>query len=56
MIGFLIEHENSNRPLYEFVVSVDSIETLTGIDFFPQLRDEIENRIEASSSYKDWSF
>ena len=56
MIGFLINHENSSSPLYEFVVSVDSIEVLTGIDFFPQLQDEIENRIEVSSSYKNWSF
>jgi len=55
-IAFLFPHENSNRPLYEFVVSVDSIEKLTGIDFFPELEDSLENRLEASSSYKDWSF
>lgn len=49
-------HKNSNKPLYDFVVSVDSIEELIGIDFFPQLDDTIENKLEASSSYKDWSF
>ena len=56
MIAFLMPHENSNKPLYDFVVSVDSIETLTGIDFFPQLEDSLENKLESSSSYKDWSF
>jgi endonuclease G len=56
MIAFLMPHENSNKPLYEFVVSVDSIEKLTGIDFFPELADSIENKLEASSSYKGWSF
>ena len=56
MIAFLMSHENSNQPLYEFVVPVDEIEYLTGIDFFPELDDELENRLEASSSYKDWSF
>ncbi len=56
MIAFLMPHENSNKPLYEFVVSVDSLEALTGIDFFPELDDAIENRLEASSSYKAWSF
>ena len=56
MIAFLIPHENSNKPLCEFVVSVDDIENLTGIDFFPQLEDSLENKLEASSSYKDWSF
>lgn len=56
MIAFLLPHEDSNKPLYEFVVSVDSIEKLTGIDFFPKLDDAIENKLEASSSYKGWSF
>ncbi|MCB4799190.1 DNA/RNA non-specific endonuclease [Neotamlana laminarinivorans] len=56
MIAFLLPHENSRKPLYEFVVSVDDIEALTGIDFFPELDDDIENKLEASSSYKGWSF
>ncbi|SFZ89311.1 endonuclease G [Flaviramulus basaltis] len=56
MIAFLMPHKNSDKPLYEFVVSVDSIEKLTGIDFFPELEDSIENKLEASSSYKGWGF
>ena len=56
MIAFLMEHEKYNQPLYSFVVSVDAVERLTGIDFFPQLKDAIENSLEASSSYKNWSF
>ncbi|WP_308993858.1 DNA/RNA non-specific endonuclease [Mariniflexile litorale] len=56
MIAFLMPHENVSKPLYEFVVSVDSIEKLTGIDFFSQLEDTLENKLEASSSYKEWSF
>lgn len=56
MIAFLLPHENSKKPLYEFVVSVDEIEKLTGIDFFSDLEDTLENKLEASSNYKDWSF
>ncbi len=56
MIAFLMPHKDSKKPLYEFVVSVDTIEKLTGIDFFSELDDAIENKLEASSSYKDWSF
>lgn len=56
MIAFLMPHENSNLPLYKFVVSVDSIETLTGIDFFPELEDSLENELEASADYKNWGF
>lgn len=56
MLAFLMNHKESNRPLYEFVTSVDQIENLTGIDFFPELDDEVEARLEASSDYKGWSF
>lgn len=56
MIAFLIPHKDSKKPLYEFVVSVDTIEDLTGIDFFPELKDNIEHKLEASKSYKGWSF
>ncbi|WP_369970713.1 DNA/RNA non-specific endonuclease [Psychroserpens sp. XS_ASV72] len=56
MIAFLLPHKASNQPLYTYVVSVDEIENLTGIDFFPELEDALENQLEASTSYKGWSF
>ena len=56
MIAFLMPHEDSDRPLYDFVVSVNTIEDMTGIDFFPQLDDVKEERLEGSNSYKEWSF
>ncbi len=56
MIGFLVPADDSDRPLYEFVVSVDEIERRTGINFFPKLDDKIEKRLEKSSDYKNWSF
>ncbi|MFV8362822.1 DNA/RNA non-specific endonuclease [Flavobacterium sp. ZT3P35] len=56
MIGFLIPNKESNAPLYQFVVSVDAIEKLTGINFFPKLNDVLENTLEKGSSYKNWSF
>ena len=51
-----MKHENSSRPLYEFIVSTDELEDLTGIDFFPSLPDDIENRLEQSGDFKSWSF
>ncbi|WP_296317850.1 DNA/RNA non-specific endonuclease [Winogradskyella sp. UBA3174] len=56
VLAFLMDHKDSDLPLYEFVVSVDEVEDLTGINFFPELQDNIENKLEASSSYKSWSF
>jgi len=56
MIGFLVPHKVSKQPLYEFVVSVDEIEKITGIDFFPKLPDASENSMEKKNDYKNWSF
>ena len=56
MIAFLIPHENSNLPLYEFATSVDEVEKVTGIDFFPKLEDSSEGQLEAKNDYKNWSF
>ncbi len=56
MIAFLVPNEKSDKPLYSFVVSVDSIEKMTGINFFPKLEDKTENSLEKNSDYKDWSF
>lgn len=56
MIAFLVPNEKSERPLYDFVVSVDSIEKLTGIDFFPHLDDKIEDALEKNTDYKSWIF
>jgi endonuclease G len=56
MVAFLVPHTDSNKPLYEFVTSVNAIEKMTGIDFFPQLDDAIEDKLEQKSDYKDWSF
>lgn len=56
MIGFLVPHEDSEKALYEFVMDVDTIEKLTGIDFFPKLPDTVENKMEQSNDYKEWSF
>ena len=56
MISFLVPNEASTRTLYEFVVAVDHLEKLTGIDFFPALDDTIENKLESNVAYKSWSF
>lgn len=54
MIAFLMNHKASNKSLKTFVTSVDQIEKLTGIDFFPELEDSVEDRLEASTSTKGW--
>ncbi len=54
MIAFLIPNEKSTKPLQTYVGSVDSIESLTGIDFFPELQDSIESRLESIIDLSGW--
>jgi endonuclease G len=58
MIAFVIPNENSLQPLSDFVISVDSLEMLTNIDFYSDLPDEIENVLEKGKSVKtsNWKF
>lgn len=53
-IGFLFDNEMAVDPLSSYVVTIDSIERLTHMDFFSSLPDEIENKIEAESNYLQW--
>lgn len=55
-IAFLVKHEGSKAPLQSFVVSVDELEQVTGLDFFPELDDALENRIEAVSCVDCWKW
>ena len=54
MVAFVLPNEKSDKPFTDHVVSVDSVEHLTGIDFFGQLPDTLENRLEARSDYARW--
>ena len=48
-LGFFFENEAGQRPLNEYLVSIDYLEQTTGIDFFPALTDELENVLEAET-------
>ena len=45
-IGFIYRNTDGNRPKDAYVNSVDEVERITGMDFFPALPDDIENEIE----------
>ena len=56
MIAFVLPNEKGQKALREYVVSVDRVEKLTGIDFFPQLIDEIEENLESKINLLNWTF
>ncbi len=53
-IGFIMPNHKCHTDLKRYVVTVDSIEARTGIDFFPVLPDDIEARVESQSDTKFW--
>lgn len=55
-IAFLLPNRKESTPFQEYVVSVDSLEELTGLDFFPGLPDDIEGQLELFSDQALWSF
>lgn len=55
-IGFVLPNKASSATLKSFAVSVDSVEQLTGLDFFPRLPDDVEHRIESDASIEDWQW
>lgn len=54
MIAFMLPNEGSKDSLSIFAVSVDSVEKVTGLDFFPDLPDSLENALERDTSAKEW--
>ncbi|HIA11421.1 MAG TPA: DNA/RNA non-specific endonuclease [Flavobacteriales bacterium] len=55
-IALVLPNEKGAKTLSEYVVSIDFVESLTGIDFYPQLPDDEEQKLEASKDYSKWSF
>lgn len=56
-IGFLIPNAVSDKPLSEYACSIDSLESVLGLDMFPSLMTEkIERLVEAQVALSQWPF
>jgi endonuclease G len=55
-IGFIIPNKKEQTKIKNFVVPIRFIESLTAIDFFPELQDSIENNIEENLNTSQWEF
>ena len=56
VIALVLPNEKGNGRLQQFVVSVDSLEVWTGIDFFPGIPDEQEDLLENKPGLSGWNF
>ena len=54
IIAFVFPNRKSDRPLTDFAVTIDKVEKLTGFDFFSQLPDELENKLESRVDLSGW--
>ena len=53
-IGFIFPNNAIHHELEEYVKSVDEVEDVLGFDFFHNLPDDIEMKIESTSNLKQW--
>ncbi len=53
-MAFLMPNKKCESRLSNYVVSIDSIEQITGLDFFLSIDDQLEKTIESKSDFNSW--
>ena len=53
-LGFIYPNDGTPHPMEHYVMAVDEVERVTGIDFFAQLPDNIERTVEATADLRKW--
>lgn len=53
-IAFLVSQKNIDYPIESYVVSIDSVEKITGINYYPKLTREDEMLIESTADISLW--
>jgi len=55
-IGFVLANKKSPWPIQSFAMSVDSVEKITGLDFYTELDDVLERNLEATLCVDCWDW
>ena len=55
-IGFIMRNEGSQEPLQHYAVTIDSVEKVSGTDFFYQLPEDQQRIIESTVDVNKWSW
>ena len=53
-IAFMMLNGTNTKPFTSYTITIDSLEKLTGIDFFYLLPDTLENRLETMNNIALW--
>lgn len=55
-IAFIIPNRKCHEDLQHFATTIDSVEVVTGINFFPDFDDKRIDELESSCNLNSWSF
>lgn len=55
-IAFVLPNQRGEQQLSTYNVTIDYLERITGIDFFPELPDDLEELIESRKDLRRWQF
>ena len=50
----MVKNTDGNKKRDLYYNSIDQVERITGMDFFPALPDDIEKQVEAEVNMKEW--
>ena len=53
-LGLLFDHVSGRKKMKNYACSVDSVEKVTGIDFFYRLPNDVESRVESQVNLLVW--
>lgn len=54
-IAFVYPNMTAPGNMQNYAMSIDELERITGYDFFPALPDDVEEKVEATFSFKEWN-
>lgn len=54
-IGFVYENVSGRKPMSTYAMTVDEVEAITNIDFFPSLPNRVENKTESEVDFTKWT-
>lgn len=54
-IAFIYPNQHCPGNMRDYSCTIDHLELLTGYDFFPSLSPQLEEKIEAVTSFKEWN-
>ena len=53
-LAFIMPNEKSDQSLYKYVVSINEVEEVTGIDFYHKIDKDVQEEVEENKDVKLW--